>query len=220
MKLIDLSQTISPDMPRFSPRVPQPIVQPWMSHAESAASGRYEDCSCEVTEVKFVTSISTYIDSPYHFVPEGPAIHQLGLEQCVLPGVCIDCRPLHNEQQVDVKLLKGVDVEGKAVLLCTGWDIYWGTDRYAHYPFLGRDAAEYLRDSGAKLVGVDYLAIDSQGDPKRPVHTTLLRAGILIVENLTGLTQLIGTTFVFHAAPVKVQGAAAFPVRAYAVSPS
>jgi kynurenine formamidase len=61
-----------------------------------------------------------------------------------------------------VKLLKGVDVAGKAVLLCTGWDIYWGTDGYAHYPFLGRDAAEYLRDSGAKLVGVDYLAIDSQ----------------------------------------------------------
>lgn len=80
----------------------------------------------------------------------------------IRPGVCIDCRPLHNEQQVDVKLLKGVDVAGKAVLLCTGWDIYWGTDGYAHYPFLGRDAAEYLRDSGAKLVGVDYLAIDSQ----------------------------------------------------------
>jgi kynurenine formamidase len=40
---------------------------------------------------------------------------------------------------------------------------------------------------------------------------------VLIVENLTGLEALIGREFTFHAAPVKVMGAAAFPVRAYAV---
>lgn len=216
MQLIDLSQTISTDMPRFSTSAPQPSIKPYMSHAQAAASGRYENCSCEVTEVQFITSISTYIDAPYHFVPDGAQIHQLKLEQCILEGICIDCRPLGNEQQIDVELLKNHEVAGKAVLLCTGWDEYWGTDRYYHYPFIGREAAEYLRDSGAKLVGVDYLAIDSQQDPKRPVHNTLLKADILIVENLTGLHQLIGKAFIFHAAPVKVQRAAAFPVRAYA----
>jgi kynurenine formamidase len=85
------------------------------------------------------------------------------------------------------------------------------------YPYIGREAAEYLRDAGAKLVGVDYLAIDNQQDAMRPVHTTLLRNNILIVENLTGLEALIGQDFIFHAAPVKVEGAAAFPIRAYAV---
>ena len=218
MQLLDLSQTISPQMPRFSESAPQPTISAWMSHAQAAASGRYEDCTCEITQVEFLTSISTYLDSPYHFVPGGPAIHQIALDQCVLPGICIDCRPLQEHQLIDAHFFDDIDVAGKAVLICTGWSAFWGDDRYARYPFIGRDVAEALRDGGAKLVGVDYLAIDDQSDPQRPVHTTLLRAGVLIVENLTGLDALIGREFTFHAAPVKVEGAAAFPVRAYAVT--
>jgi kynurenine formamidase len=217
MQIIDLSQTISAQMPRFSESAPQPRISAWMSHAQAAESGRYEGCSCEITEVAFVTSISTYIDSPYHFVPEGPAIHELSLDQCVLPAVCLDCPPLEENQLIEARFFENLDVSGKAVLICTGWSAFWGDERYARYPFIGRAAAEILRDGGAKLVGVDYLAIDNQSDPQRPVHTTLLRAGVLIVENLTGLEPLIGREFTFHAAPVKVQGAAAFPVRAYAV---
>jgi kynurenine formamidase len=217
MELVDLSQTINPQMPRFSESAPQPRITAWMSHEQAAASGRYEDCTCEITQVEFLTSISTYIDSPYHFVPDGPAIHQITLGQCVLPAICVDVRPLEENQVIGAEFFENLDVAGKAVLICTGWSAFWGSEAYARYPFIGRDAAQVLRDGGAKLVGVDYLAIDDQSDPQRPVHTTLLRAGVLIVENLTGLEQLIGREFTFHAAPVKVEGAAAFPVRAYAV---
>jgi kynurenine formamidase len=217
MELVDLSQTINPQMPRFSESAPQPRITAWMSHEQAAASGRYEDCTCEITQVEFLTSISTYIDSPYHFVPDGPAIHQITLDQCVLPAICVDVRPLEENQVIGAEFFENLDVAGKAVLICTGWSAFWGSEAYARYPFIGRDAAQVLRDGGAKLVGVDSLAIDNQSDPQRPVHTTLLRAGVLIVENLTGLEQLIGREFTFHAAPVKVEGAAAFPVRAYAV---
>jgi kynurenine formamidase len=150
-------------------------------------------------------------------VPDGPAIHQISLDQCVLPAICVDVRPQKENQAIEARFFENLDMAGKAVLICTGWSAFWGKDAYARYPFIGRTAAETLRDGGAKLVGVDYLAIDDQSDPQRPVHTTLLRAGVLIVENLTGLEPLIGHDFTFHAAPVKVQGAAAFPVRAYAV---
>jgi kynurenine formamidase len=67
------------------------------------------------------------------------------------------------------------------------------------------------------LVGIDTLVIDSTQDPTRPVHTLLLRSGILIVENLTGLDGLLAKEFTFVAAPVKVAGAASFPVRAFAM---
>lgn len=136
----------------------------------------------------------------------------------MLPGVCVDCRPLEPRQPIPATLLDGVDLAGKAVLFCTGWDAHWADpERYARYPFLTRGVAERLRDGGARLCGVDYLAADDQTDPTRPVHTTLLLNRILIVENLTGLAALIGVPFTFHAAPVKAAGAAAFPVRAYAV---
>jgi kynurenine formamidase len=103
------------------------------------------------------------------------------------------------------------------LLLCTGWSKYWGEDRYTHPPYVPRPMAERLRDLRPALVGVDTLVIDSPQDPTRPAHTLLLRAGILIVENLTGLSALIDQAFIFVAVPVKVAGAAAFPVRAFAM---
>ena len=107
---------------------------------------------------------------------------------------------------------------GKAVLFHTGWSRFWGEPEYLDFPFLTGDTAIALRDRGGRLAGVDFLVIDDTTDPRRPVHTTLLRDGILIVENLTNLGALPPGGFTFHAVPVKFAGAAAFPVRAYAVA--
>lgn len=214
--LIDLSHTLEPDMPRFS-GIDAPHIGPVWTHADAEARG-YQDTSCEVTEVRFVTSIGTYLDSPFHFDPSGPDISQLDLAQLVLPGLVLDLRNrVAPEVPLPAEVLDGLDVEGKALLLCTGWSDYWGDDRYLRFPFVPREMAERLRQMRPALVGVDTLVIDSVLDPTRPAHTLLLRAGILIVENLTGLADLIGERFTFVAVPVKVAGAAAFPVRAFAV---
>lgn len=217
MKLIDLSQTIQPDMPMFSPTAPAPQVSAWMSHADADASGRYQDCTCEITQVEMVTSIGTYLDSPFHFDPDGTTIEGLSLEQTVLPGVVARCMGLEENEPIGPEVLEGLDIGGKAVLLHTGWSKHWGAEKYYNYPFISRGLAERLRDEGAGLVGVDFLAADDIGDASRPAHTTLLRNNILIVENLTNLAALPDDEFMFHAAPVKVEGAAAFPVRAYGV---
>jgi arylformamidase len=219
VQLIDLSQTIGPGMSLFSPGAPQPIVRPWQSHAQSAASGRYLGCTCEITEVSFLTSLGTYLDSPYHFDPHGPSIERLELSQLVLPGIAIDCTHVRGRDAIDPQVLNGVDVAGKAVLFHTGWSRYWGQPAYLNFPYLAEETALVLRDQGARLAGVDFLIIDDTTDPRRPVHVTLLRNNILIVENLTNLGQLPPSGFMFHAAPARVAGAAAFPVRAYATIP-
>ncbi len=46
-------------------------------------------------------------------------------------------------------------------------------------------SALYLRDAGAALVGIDSHNIDDTSAGTRPVHSTLLRAGIPIVEHMT-----------------------------------
>jgi kynurenine formamidase len=119
---------------------------------------------------------------------------------------------------VDRDLLIPLAVRGRAVLVHTGWDRHFGTDRYASgAPFLTRRAAEWLAAEGAALVGIDSLNIDDTGDAARPAHTALLAAGIPIVEHLRGLDRLPPSGFRFHAAPPLLQGAGSFPVRAYAV---
>ncbi|MGF1505786.1 MAG: cyclase family protein [Chloroflexi bacterium] len=214
MRLVDLSHTIEPGMPLFSDSAPQPRITPWMSHADSAQTGAYEGTTCELTEVAMITSAGTYMDSPYHFHPDRDTIDRLTLDQLVLPGVVVDCT--NAPRAIGPDVLSGVDVAGRAVLFHTGWDRYWGEPRYHEHPYLTGGAARALLEGGAKLAGVDFLVIDDTSDPTRPVHVTLLGADILIVENLTNLAALPPEGFLFHAAPARVRGAAAFPVRAYA----
>ena len=218
MNLIDLSHTIEAGMPMFNDKAPQPWIEPWMSHSQAASSGHYLNCTCEISEVHFVTSLGTYLDSPYHFDPDGLSIEGLNLEQLILPGVVVDCTHVEDRQPISPDVLSDITIEGMAVLFRTDWSQYWGQQGYYDFPYLTAATAEALKDRGAKMVGVDTLVVDDLSNPERPVHVTLLNHNILIIENLTNLAALPSgsSVFTFHAVPVKFKGAAAFPVRAYA----
>jgi kynurenine formamidase len=84
-------------------------------------------------------------------------------------------------------------------------------------PFLTADAAAFLVDEGAALVGIDSLNIDDLEDPARPVHSSLLAAEIPIVEHLRGLEQVPAAGARFFAVPPRVAGFGTFPVRAFAI---
>jgi arylformamidase len=104
-------------------------------------------------------------------------------------------------------------------LVHTGWgDAHWNTPQYyENHPFLTADAADYLKESGVKLVGIDSHNIDdTRTKNTRPVHTTLLGAEILIVEHMCNLGALPESGFTFSAIPPKVKGMGTFPVRAFA----
>ena len=154
MRLIDLSHTLDSGISRFSPACPPPAVSAWLSHSQAAASGNYLDCTCEISEVRFVSSLGTYMDSPYHFYPEGDSIEALRLEQLVLPGVVVDCTHTAPRQGIGAEVLAGVDMAGKAVLFHTGWSHFWSQPAYHDFPFLTEAAAIALRDGGARLAGV------------------------------------------------------------------
>jgi kynurenine formamidase len=69
---------------------------------------------------------------------------------------------------------------------------------------------------GAALVGIDSVNIDDTRGGRRPAHTGLLRAGIPMVEHLTGLDHLVGNEFRFYAVPPMVRDLGSFAVRAFA----
>ena len=105
-----------------------------------------------------------------------------------------------------------------SVLVHTGWDRHWRTERYlAENPFLTGDAAGWLVDNGAAFVGIDSLNIDDTRTRSRPVHTRLLGAAIPICEHMTNLGSLPDEGFRFSAVPPKIKGMGTFPVRAHAV---
>src|SRR5262249_49506743 len=127
-------------------------------------------------------------------------------------------RPAGASRPIRPEAFRHLDVRGKAVLVHTGWDVHWRTDAYFEgHPFLTADAAAWLRDRGAVLAGIDSLNIDDTAALARPVHSTLLRAGVPIVEHLTRLASLPEAGFRFFAVPVKLKGMGTFPVRAFGV---
>lgn len=214
-RLIDLSHTIEDGMVTYR-GLPAPIVCDFLSREDSRE--HYSDnTSFQIGRIDMVANTGTYVDSPFHRFADGKDLSELELESLVnLPGLCVHGDPA--PRAIGPEVFKGLDVTGKAVLIHTGWARHWNTDAYFEdHPYLTREAAEWLRDQGAALVGIDSLNIDDIDDGERPVHTTLLGAEIPIAEHLRGLEQLPASDFRFHAAPVKVSGMGTFPVRAYAV---
>jgi arylformamidase len=158
------------------------------------------------------------VDCPFHRYADGKDLSEVGLERFAdLPAVVVRA-PYEIQLAVGPGKFQGIEVAGKAVLIHTGWSEHWSTPAHLDdHPFLTQEAAAFLRDQRALLVGIDSHNIDdTRGRNSRPVHTILLRHDILIVEHLTGLEKLPEKEFSFSAIPPKIRGMGTFPVRAFA----
>jgi kynurenine formamidase len=215
-ELIDLSHTIFDGLVTFK-GLPAPVICDYLSR--EASRKNYEGgAEFQIGRIDMVSNTGTYIDCPFHRYPDGKDLSETALERFVnIPAVVV--RVDHRERvEVGVEDFRNVEVEGKAVLVHTGWSAYWNTGLYfENHPFVSAAAAEHLRDRGALLVGIDSHNIDdTRTRNSRPVHSVLLREEILIVEHLRGLEQLPDGAFTFSAVPPRFKGVGTFPVRAFA----
>jgi kynurenine formamidase len=213
MAFIDLSHAVKAGMQTY-PGLPGPVICDFLSREASRA--KYAPgTEFQIGKIELVANTGTYVDSPFHRYADGVDLAGLRLEQLAdLDTVVISSQAPAIGPEAFAKL----DMRGKAVLVHTGWSQHFGTPRYfTGHPFLTAAAAELLVEAGAAFVGIDSLNIDSISDGTRPVHTTLLRAGIPIGEHFTNLAALPARGARLHAAPVKVVAFGTFPVRAYAI---
>jgi len=213
--LIDLSHIIEDGLVTYK-GLPAPVICDYLSREESRkiyAPGT----EFQIAKIEMIANTGTYLDCPFHRYTHGKDLSQVGLEAFTdLEGVVI--RADHRRSlAVGAASFEGKSLRGKAVLVHTGWDAFWKTERYfENHPYLTEEAAIFLRDAGVKLVGIDSMNIENTQTGARPVHTTLLASEILIVEHLCNLDQLPDEGFTFSAIPPKFKGVGTFPVRAMA----
>lgn len=214
-KLIDLSHVIEDGMITYK-GLPAPLI---CDHLSRLRSRDIYDPGTEfqIERIEMIGNTGTYLDTPYHRYADGYDLAGLDLDRIAdSPGVVVRIEG-SGERAIDWTAFAASEVAGKAVLVHTGWDRHWRTDQYFEgHPFLTEAAAAHLRDRGALLVGIDSFNIDDTSGGTRPVHSTLLAAGIPIVEHMTNLSALPITGFQFTAAPPKVSKMGTFPVRAHA----
>lgn len=214
-RLIDLSHTVEHGMITFK-GLPAPIICDYLSREDSRS--RYEPgTEFQIGKIEMVSNTGTYIDSPFHRYADGKDLSEITLERLVNLEAVIVRADYKNGIEVGKKFFENIQIKGKAILVNTNWSDFWRTDAYfENHSFLTEDAAIYLRDQGAALVGIDSHNIDDTRGKSRPVHSTLLKAEIIIAEHLTNLNQLPEGGFTFTAVPPKMKGMGTFPVRAYA----
>jgi kynurenine formamidase len=214
-KLIDLSHTIEDGMITYK-GLPAPIICDYLSREDSKKN--YDPgTEFQIGKIELVSNTGTYVDCPFHRYADGEDLSEVNVDRFAeLEGIVIRA-DFNKGIEIGKKHFEGLTLTGKAVLVNTNWSKHWRTDAYfENHSFLTAEAAIFLRDQKVKLVGIDSHNIDDTRTKSRPVHSTLLRAGILIAEHLTNLSLLPDKQFIFSAVPPKFKGVGTFPVRAYA----
>jgi kynurenine formamidase len=213
-QFIDVSHVIEDGMITYK-GLPAPIICDFLSreasHQHYAAGTEFQ-----IGKLEMVANTGTYIDAPFHRFAHGQDISELPLDSLANLDAVVVRVDTRQHRAIDATAFQGLDLTRKAVLVHTGWDQFWRSDRYFEgHPFLTQDAAAYLAATKPALVGIDSLNIDDTNDGTRPVHTILLGANIWILEHLCNLSALPDHSFKFFSVPVKVRNMGTFPVRAF-----
>ena len=214
-QLVDLSHEIEDGLITYK-GLPAPVICDYLSR-ENSKSFYEKGTEFQIGRIDMVANTGTYVDCPFHRYADGKDLSEVALNRFAnLPGIVVNASNA-SDLAIDESFFRDEKVTGCAVLIFTGWSRHWRTDAYfENHPFLTEEAAIYLRDRGALLVGIDSHNIDDTRRKIRPVHSTLLAAEILIVEHMTNLASLPSSGFRFNAVPPKIKGMGTFPVRAYA----
>lgn len=211
MRVIDLTHVISPDMP----------VYPGTEGPKFLPANSYEKDGFKETLLSFYTHTGTHMDPPAHLFAGRTTLDAFPASHFVGKAVVIDCSDLREGDRITMDHVRRNPAaqEAEYLLFRTGWDRYWGMERYfGDYPCITPEVAEYLTASGKKGVGLDTIGLDPIADVNLTLHKQLFREhDIVIIENLTNLEQLGSDPVTFCALPLKHQDADGSPIRAIAI---
>jgi arylformamidase len=204
LKIHDISVLSGPGMLHYG-------RQPEKTMVESIANGDPGN----VSRWLIGSHTGTHVDAPAHFVEGADTIEHVALDALVGPARVLDLTFVEgSEVTADDLVAAGLD-DSERVLLKTRNSTGALLEKVKS-PWVGIDAgaAQLLIDRGVKLVGIDYLTIDSpQGEEHWPVHNLLCPAGVIILE-VIDLAAIEAGVYLLASLPVKLVGSEAAPARA------
>ncbi|MCH5191808.1 MAG: cyclase family protein [Oscillospiraceae bacterium] len=161
-----------------------------------------ENSEYNLSKISMCLHNGTHMDAPLHFLPDGNDICTVPPDAFFGPCVVVEVPPI---------LITGSYVEEyfprntKRVLIKSGGKA-----------FLHESAASELSYMGYYLVGTDALTVEPEGSDGRS-HRMLMLDNIAVLENLD-LDSVSPGDYFLSAAPIKISGAEAAPVRAILIS--
>jgi kynurenine formamidase len=201
MKIIDLSYPIETGMP----------VYPGDTEVNIHDERTWEADGFRLSSLHSTMHAGTHIDAPSHISESLVMMKDVDLSRCIGRGLLIDGR---GKSTIGVSDVSDI-VEGDIVIFLTGWSRHYSTELYHEHPVLSEDLADLLVKRNVKMIGMDMPSCDHE---PYPVHRILMKAGILIAENLCNCESLLDVDeFDVFAIPLKIDAEASL-ARVFALS--
>lgn len=209
MKVIDLTHTISEDMP----------VYPGTEKPKLTTANTYVKDGFKETLLQMYSHVQTHIDPPAHIFANRKTLDQFSPEQFIGKALVVDCRDLKEGQAITIDKINIDKAKLSDFLLFNlGWDKRWNLDTYFNdYPCIDDTVLEFILNSNFKGIGFDVIGLNPVHDNNLTRHKALFKnTDIVNIENLTHLEQCGDELFCFSCFPLKIENCDGFPIRAIA----
>lgn len=199
MHIYDISVAIAPGETPTYPGDPGIEIESWAAMSRGDAAN--------VTVLHFGAHTATHVDAPAHFIEGAPGFSWLALDAFIGEARVVELP--EDVRAIDAGHVAAHDLNGATrVLFKTRNSTFWknaGGRFREDFTYLAPDGARALVESGARLVGIDYLSVEKFKSEDFETHTTLLSNGVVIVEGLD-LSEVGAGVYELICLPLKIAG--------------
>ncbi|MDD2373979.1 MAG: cyclase family protein [Eubacteriales bacterium] len=169
----------------------------------------FKDSPAHESRLAMDMHTGTHLDMPLHFLPDGQTVETLDLTRVVTGCRVLDLS--HVEDAIHADDLVPFNIQpDETILFKTRNSAVNQFD--PGFVYLAEDGAKLLVELGINCVGIDGLGIE-RSQANYGTHKSLLGADIVIIEGLR-LQEINQGYYFLVAAPLKIAGAEAAPMRA------
>lgn len=206
-KQFDVSMPVHENLVTYEGN-PKPMRE-WLMHLEQGDAAT-------VSHWTLGAHAGTHVDAPSHFLARGRTVDELPLGYFSGPVVVYDCGevPLINGAVIDrACAASSVDWRHTGLLFRTRNSRQMQDVFDPRFVALDASGAQAVVDHHLPLVGIDYLSIETFGNPEFPAHKILLSHDVAVIEGLV-LSHVPPGVYDLTCLPIKLMGADGAPARA------